>query len=69
MRKLLVFPTWIILVMSRSALPRHHIWHNEVPNLQSWTDGASDLCVMFGTGMWVSTIGFVASLIILYLRS
>lgn len=56
MKKILVFPTWIIVRIVIPFLPKNHPWKNKKFSLENWakhSTQANDMCSLF---FWIAVV-------------
>lgn len=64
MKKLLVFPTWILICILRHSLKMDHPLKQKI-TLKEWSDSCTELTIFFSVFFWISIINF--SLLLIYL--
>lgn len=54
MKKILVFPTWILVILLQPRLPEGHVLKNRKITLSDWANGSNNLniaySIFFGGG-------------------
>jgi hypothetical protein len=66
MRRLLVFPTWVIVRIMLPFLPKGHPWKGRRFTLRDWAQGSTEANDLFSMAMWVGGICVAVSLIIIF---
>ena len=67
MRKLLLFPTWVIYRAMRRHLPATHPWKNPIP-LKDWCRGATEIHLEIAVTLWVCMLCIVVMLSVILIK-
>lgn len=67
MKKLLVFPTWLLVRFFIPFLPEEHIWKGRKFSLSDWSYHSTKLNIQFGTFFWVAGIGVIGLIVNMFL--
>lgn len=63
MRKLLTFPTWLFVKLTKKYLPDGHIFKEKQFTLADWANNSTPLNDFFSIIFWVSIPMFLAGVI------
>jgi len=66
MKKIIVFPTWVLIGLFRPLIPRVHPWYGRKFTLDNWAQNATELTRSFSVFFWISGLCIVITLIHLW---
>lgn len=64
MKKIIVFPTWILVNIFTNYLSKNHEWKNRKFKLKEWADGSTQLNDMLSILGWIYIIVVINFIII-----
>lgn len=53
MKKIMVFPTWVLIKFMRPFLPKEHLFKNQKITLNNWAKNSTDLNKGFSILFWI----------------
>ncbi len=56
MKKLLIFPTWVLVRLLIPVLPKTHVWYGQKITLDSWAKNATQMNYGFAIIFWFQPI-------------